>query len=193
MMVLTLRMPASKKPISYVIFDYVLSPEDKLKIEYKGPNPFRVYGKIPKLLQDIFYGRGMNIFEESFKWDITDSPPSFYFKIRFDDAKFDRFTRYQIYIKVFGAQPSDLNDPNGLLYMEIMPVITTTYEFSNVFEKSIAIPFIWMYHKFMYNNVRRRYMQMLKERTFRFAAAIRSELGIPYEMPELSGAASRVP
>jgi len=182
-------MPKTK----YVIFDYVLAPDDKIRIDYRGPNPFRIYVMISELLQNIFHGRGKNVFEDSFKWDITDSPPTFYFRFRFGDVKFDRFTTYEIKIRVFGAQPKDPNDPNGLLYMEIKPEMTTAYKFGNVFEKAIAIPFIWLYHKLMYNNVRRRYIQILKERTFKFAQAIRDELGIPYEMPELSGAASRVP
>jgi len=147
---------ARKKEIKYVIFDYIFTPDDKIRIEYKGPDPIgKVYSKLSKNLQIIFHGRGKNVFEDQFKWDITDSPPTFYTAYRLSDAKFDRFTKYEVRIKIFGAQPKDLNDPNGLLYMEIKPVIITTYKFGNVFEKAMALPFIWLYHLLIYNNVRR--------------------------------------
>lgn len=177
----------------YVIFDWVLAPQDKIKIDYKGPNPFRIYGMMSKLLQIIFYGRGKNVFEDSFKWDITGDPREFYFVMRFGDIKIDSRTGFEVSIRVFGVQPSDPTNPNGLLYMEIKPSITTEFKFGNVFEKAIAMPFIWAYHRLIYSNVRRRYMQIIKERTFKFAAAIREELGVPYEMPELMGASSKVP
>ncbi len=180
-------------PSSYKIFDFVLAPEDKITIDYRGPNPFRIYGMMPKTLQIIFHGRGKNVFEDDFRWDVTCEPRDFFFISRFGDAKFDRFTTFEVKIRTFGKQPSDPNGTNGMLYMEIRPEITTEYKFGNIFEKVIAMPFIWLYHKLMYNNVRRRYIQILKERTFKLANAIRDELGIPYEMPELTGAASRVP
>jgi len=37
------------------------------------------------------------------------------------------------------------------------------------------------------------FIQILKERSLKFAAVVRDQLGVPYEMPELTGAASRVP
>jgi hypothetical protein len=177
----------------YQIYDDVLSPEDKIKIDYKGPNPFRIYGMLPVLLQVIFHGRGKNVFEDSFKWDITSEPREFYFLMRFSDIKFDKFTTYEIILKTFGRQPSDPNSPNGMLLMEIKGTITTKYKFGNVFEKAIALPFVWLYHLLIYSNVRRRYIQILKERIYQLTDEIRKELGVTLETPELTGASSRIP
>lgn len=179
-------------PEKYVIFDYVLEPEDKLKIEYKGKDPFRIYNMLPGLMQKIFHGRGKNIFEDAFVWDVTTDPRGFYFEKKYDDDKFDRFTSFKLKIRAFGNQPSDPESPKGTLYMEIKPEIETKYEFKSIVDKAIAVPFIWLYHRIMYSSVRRRYMQILKENTFKLVAAIRDELGITYDMPELSGASARL-
>ncbi len=179
---------------SYKMFDYVLAPSDKLKIEYKGPNPFRIYGMLPKWMQIVFHGRGKNIFEKRFKWDITTDPREFFFELEFGDASLDNFSKPIVKLRVFGMQPSDPNDPNGLIYIEIKPILETEFKFKNRFEKMIGMPFVWTYHKLVYNDVRRRYIQILKEQTFKLAAAIREELGITeagFEMPELSGAGVR--
>jgi hypothetical protein len=179
-------------PDAYKIFDFVLAPEDKIKIEYSGPDPFRICGMLSKMLQIRFHGRGKNVFEERFKWDVTSDPREFFVQVRFGDTKFDKFTTFEVKIKIFGLQPSDPKSPKGMIYMEIKPEITTTYKFRNIFEKIIGMPFVWLYHKAIYSNVRRRYMQILKEWTFQLAADIREELGIPYEMPELTGAGRRI-
>ena len=183
---------------SFTIVDDVLSPNDKLTIEFKGPNPFKLYGKVNALMQVIFHGRGKNVSEEKFKWDITSDPRDFYFFFKWIDDRFDKFTRPEYSILGLGRQPSDPNAPNGALYIEIKAKLTTEYKFGpkdrevTSVEKAVATSFIWMYHRLLYSAVRRRYLQIMKERTYKFAEAIRKELGIPFEMPDLSGADVRV-
>jgi len=139
-------MPPPKKAhiVSYKIAEEVLVPAGAISIEFKGKNPFRIYHKLGGMLQTIFHGRGKNIFERSFKWDITGDPIDFFVETWFDDSRFDR-------------------------------------------------GFIWLYHRLMYNNVRRRYIQIMKEWVYSLEVAIREEYGIPLEKPELTGASSRVP
>jgi len=176
---------------SYKIFDYVLAPEDKVKIEYTGPDPFRIYGMLPKMMQIVFHGRGKNIFERQFKWDITSDPREFFFYLMYGDQKFDRFTGFEIKIRSFGMQPSDPNNPNGKIYLEIKGEITTEYKFESKWEQVIGMPFVWLYHRMIYQNTRRRYMQILREQIYKLTDDIRSELGIVeagYETPELTGA-----
>ena len=183
---------------SFTIVDDVLSPNDKLMIEYKGPNPFKLYGKVNALMQVIFHGRGKNVSEEKFKWDITGDPKDFYSFFRWIDDKFDKFTKPEYSILGLGRQPSDPNAPNGAIYIEIKAKLTTEYKFGpkerdiSSIEKALATSFIWTYHRLLYSAVRRRYLQIMKERTYKFAEAIRKELGVPFEMPELSGADVRV-
>jgi len=187
-------MPAT----SFSIIDDVLAPNDKIIIEYKGPNPFRVYGRISGLMQVIFHGRGKNVFEDKFKWDITGDPREFYFIFRWDDDRFDRFSRPWVQLIGIGKQPTDPNNPNGALYMELKGKLITEYRYRRMnpvlgaIERAITPTFVWFYHRLIYSAVRRRYLQIMKERIYKFAAEIRKELGVTLEMPELSGADVRV-
>lgn len=181
-------MPANQ----YVIFEEVLTPKGAITIDFKGKNPFRLYHRLPALLQTIFHGRGKNIFEKSFKWDVTVDPREFFYEIWFDDWKFDKFTRPKIRVRVLGQQPSDPGIPNGICRIEIKALMETSYKFGNIFEKIIAVPFIWLYHRLMYNDVRRRYLQIIKERVYELEAAIREVYGMPFEKPELSGGPPRL-
>ncbi|MFH1623144.1 MAG: hypothetical protein ABIA12_01335 [Candidatus Aenigmatarchaeota archaeon] len=187
-------MPAE----SFKIIDDVLTPIDKLMLEYKGPNPFKVYGAIPKLMQIIFHGRGKNVFEDKFKWDITSDPRDFYFLFTWDDDKFDRFSKPKFTILGLGKQPSDPNNPNGALYMELKGRLETEYKFKRMnpvlgaIERSATPTFVWMYHRLIYSAVRRRYIQIMKERIYKISDAIRKELGVTLEQPDLTGADVRV-
>jgi len=183
---------------SFKVVDDVLSPNDKLIIEYKGANPFRLYGRVNALMQVIFHGRGKNVSEEKFKWDITSDPRDFYFYFKWIDDKFDKFTRPEYTLLGLGRQPSDPNAPNGSLYLEIKGKLTTEFKFGpddrdiSAPEKALATSFIWLYSRLIYAAVRRRYLQIMKERIYKFSAAIRAELGVTLEQPELSGADVRV-
>ena len=181
-------MPVS----SYSIEEEVLTPKGAISIDYKGKNPFRLYGVLPGMLQTIFHGRGKNIFEKSFKWDVTVDPREFSFEIWFDDWKFDSRTNPKIRVRCHGQQPSNPESPNGICKIEIKILMSTTYNFGNFFEKAIAMPFIWMYHRLIYNDVRRRYMQILKENAYKLEAAIRELYGMPFEKPELTGGPPRL-
>jgi len=187
-------MPAT----SFSIIDDVLSPNDKLVIEYKGPNPFRLYGKVNGLMQVIFHGRGKNVSEEKFKWDITSDPRDFFFLFKWIDDRFDKYSKPEYSILGLGKQPSDPNSPNGALYIELKAKLNTEFKFGpkdrelTFIEKAFATSFIWLYSRLIYAAVRRRYLQIMKERVYKFAAEIRKELGVTLEMPELSGADVRV-
>jgi len=177
---------------SYNIEEEVLTPKGAISIDYKGKNPFRLYNVLSGMLQSIFQGRGKNIFERSFKWDITSDPMEFSFEMWFEDWKFDSRTKPRIRVRCHGQQPSDPENPNGICKIEIKPLLGTEYKFRNIFEKMIAMPFIWLYHRLVYNDVRRRYMQIIKERVYKLEAAIRELYSMPFEKPELSGGPPRL-
>ncbi|MBN2252155.1 MAG: hypothetical protein JW701_00550 [Kosmotogaceae bacterium] len=177
---------------SYTLFDEALSPSSVIVINYKGENPFRLYGEITKMMQIVYHGRGKNIFEKSFKWDITSDPREFSFDVWFDDAKFDNRTRPLIRVRCHGQQPSDPKSPNGICKIEIKPLIRTEYKFKHPLEKQIAMSIIWLYHRLIYNDVRRRYMQILREQTFDLERRIRELYNMPLEQPELSGGPPRL-
>lgn len=177
---------------SYKIWDEALAPKAAVTIDYKGKDPFRIYHVLPAMLQRIFHGRGKNIFERSFKWDITSDPMEFSFEIWFDDSKFDSRSNPKIRIRGHGYQPSNLENSNGIIKIEVKAFLETSYRFGNIFEKSIAMPFIWSYHRLWYNNIRRRYMQIIRERVEQLTREIRELYGIPFEQPYLSGGPPRL-
>jgi hypothetical protein len=63
----------------------------------------------------------------------------------------------------------------------------TTYKFNSKLEQQIGMSIIWLYHRLIYNDVRRRYMQILREQTYELERRIRELYKMPLEMPELSG------
>jgi hypothetical protein len=180
----------------YSIEEEVLAPAGEISINYKGSNPFRIYRMLPKMLQLIFHGRGKNIFERSFKWDITTDPREFSFDIWFEDAKMggDARSRQKIRVRCHGHQPSDPNSPNGIIKIAIKAWLTTSYGFNSQFEKMMKYSFVWMYHRLWYNNIRRRYLQILKEQCYKLEKAIREAYGIEgvFEKPELTGGPPRL-
>lgn len=182
----------SLKRESYRIREEVFAPKGAVSIDYKGKDPFRLYNKLSVLLQSIFHGRGKNVFERSFKWDITSDPREFFVEMWFDDARFDARTNYRIRVRMHGFQPSNPESPNGICRIELKAFLDTEYKFGNIFEKIIGMPFIWLYHRLIYNDVRRRYLQIMKEWAYKLEVAIREEYGMPFEKPELTGAGPRL-
>ena len=167
-------MPEPLKGLVYE--DDVLAPKDKIAIEYYGPNPFAVYPGLKGLIQVIFHARGQHIFETQFRWDITADPRPFFISMHLN-LSLDRFTRLIVPMKIFGTQPSDPTK-NGKLLVEIQGRITTTYPISTIWQRIFVEPFVWVYHHSIYNDVRRRYIQIGKEGIEKLGMEIRSTLNI---------------
>ncbi len=159
--------------ISYV--DDILAPEDEIKIEYWGPDPFKVYGKLSGWLQSIFQGRGLHIFEDEFRWDASGVDPiTYYIKIRFNKG-IDKWSTGDVVLKIFGTQPLDPTK-NGKLLIKIGGTIETKYPFGTPLQKLLMRGFIWLYHDFIYNEQRRSYILRYKRGIEQLEAEIRSTL-----------------
>ena len=164
----------------FQIIDDLNVPKEVKSINYFGPDPFRIYSRIPPLLQIIFQVRGTHINEEDFRWDLfKDSDTmNFYFRIRLERA-LDRFTTPVLQVRVFGHQPKDPASPNGRMLIEVLGTMRTTYPVDNdPISRAFFVPFLWLYHYALYNNVRRKYLQMYAARIERFMNELRSILGI---------------
>ncbi len=163
--------------MAFEIVDDFNVPKEVTSITYFGPDPFRIYTRISPLLQIIFQGKGEDVYEDDFRWDMGD-PQSFYFRFHLRKS-LDKWTRVNFIVRTYGHQPKDPAAPNGRMTVEFLGTMTTRYPVgSDPVSKAFFLPFLYMYHYFMYNQIRRRYLLMYKTRIERFMNELRAILGI---------------
>src|SRR3990170_3237887 len=119
----------------YLIEDDALAPKGFKLIEYNGPNPFAIYGKMRDILLTIFRAGGKDFYEDDFRWDITSDPIGFFVKLRVF-RKFDKWTQYHIFVRLQGRQPKDPSK-SGSLQVEITGKLITSYPTDTIFQKAI--------------------------------------------------------
>lgn len=167
---------------SYTFRDEVFSPSVRIGIEYYGENPFRIYHKLDAWLQENFYGRGQNVYEDHFRWDTTSDPRKFFFEWRFQ-GRVSRWSTQWIRLRCFGYQPVDPKKKDGSLRIEFAAELWTTYSMTTQWQMLVARPFIWLHLHVLYAKVRRRYIRRIREGIERVEKLIREDLGL--EMREM--------
>ncbi len=161
----------------FIIEDDLNVPKETKSIDYFGPDPFRIYSRIPPLLQIIFQARGVHLYEEDFRWDNSGDPMNFFFLFKLE-RHLDKLTTPIVKVRVFGHQPKDPSAPTGRMKIEVIGTMRTIYPIEGWFGKAIFWPFLWIYHYLIYNQVRRRYMLMTNTRIERLMNELRAILGI---------------
>jgi hypothetical protein len=159
----------------YVIIDDVLAPKGKEVLEFTVPNPFSLVNELPAMLQTIFHGRGLNVYEDRLNWDITSDPRPFFLQMRFEKG-FDRFTEGELMVKLSGKQPTDERKP-GVIFVEINAFIHTKFPAETPFQKMILYPFYFLYSTFTYNKIRRSYITIYKAYIEELEKSIREKFG----------------
>jgi len=162
--------------MAYIIEDDILAPKGAIIIEYRGPNPFAIYPRVADLLMTIFEAKGLHIYEDDFRWDITGDPRSFFIKIHLDKG-LDKFTKGVVAVRLQGKQPTDPRKP-GSVEILLAGKIATEYPIKTVFQKIAIKPFVWLYHNLIYDNIRRRYLKIYKAGMERLEAEIRSTFNL---------------
>jgi len=162
--------------MAYVIEDDILAPKGAIIIEYRGPNPFAIYPRVRDFLMTIFEAKGLHIYEDDFRWDITGDPRSFFIRIRLDKG-LDKFTRGVVGVRLQGNQPVDPRKP-GTIEILLGGKIATEYPINTIFQKIVLKPFVWVYHHLIYDNIRRKYIQIYKAGMERLEAEIRSTFNL---------------
>ncbi len=172
------------------IRDEIPKNRDEIVIEYKGPNPIKIYKNLTNMCKRIWEVKGTQMYEPDFRWDTTSDPHAFFFQI-YVQKGMDKFTKYRVDIKMKGSQPNDPKN-NGELKIEIHGFIET--DFSSFLGDKFGTPeqklkagvmnIIWpmMYYPFMkgyYNPLRRRYFIYHRRRIERLANEMRAMLNIP--------------
>lgn len=164
----------------FEIADDLNIPKEVKSINYFGPDPFRIYSRISPLLQIIFQSKGEDVYEDDFRWDTFKGNDlhNFYFRF-YLEKRLDKWTVIRFIIRVYGHQPKDQAAPNGRMLIETLGNMRTVYPVgSDMISKAFFLPFLYLYHYFMYNQIRRRYLLWTATRIERFMNELRAILGI---------------
>ncbi len=165
-------------PSTWRLEDDVFTPAAKLRIDYSGPNPFRVVGPTMTLLRNILEIGSEDVWERDFRWDTTADPRPFFVRT-YVNFKMDAPSIILVEIIFQGEQPSDPTK-NGKLTINISGRLITKYELNAGWRKlPIYWAFLWLYHKIFYNKVRRGYLRIGQDKLQTVASAYRKLLGIP--------------
>ncbi len=139
--------------------DDCLAPHPRLKVDYVGKNPFKVYQVARNLLRKTLEVETIDLWERDFRWDISSDPRMFFCRI-YVDKGIDARSRAFIEVTIQGTQPSDPNK-EGRVTIYIGGRLRTVWEMNTAFQRSpIYKAFLWLYHKIFYEKVRRGYLRL---------------------------------
>ncbi len=167
--------------MSYIMRDDILAPRGRVIIEFFGPNPIQAYKMTDTWLREVFEGKGTNMFEPKFQWDFGEDPRPFNVVV-FIQKPLDKFTKFKVNVRIQGAQPSDPNK-NGRAMIEISGFVETTFPTHTAIGKLLS-PFFYVYSVSYYNEIRRRYIEMLRRRIVELEGRYRSLLKVPAKVSE---------
>ena len=138
----------------YVLEDDCLTPDRRLRIDYRGPDPFRFYSQIVMLLRDILEIRTMHVWQREFRWDFSADPVKFFYRV-ISQKKYDAWTNAYIELTFQGTQPND-SSKDGDLVIFITPKLRTEMPQDTVWQRSqIYKGLRWFYFRTFYSNARR--------------------------------------
>jgi len=131
-----------------------------MTLEYSGPNPQAAYYQAKKLLTQITKVPENEIIERDFTWRREGEEENF--SVTFDVIKdMDRFSFIQISISMKGKiKPSKEFGKEGSLSINIEGVLRTEYPQDTLWQRSLIYEmFRTFYHKFIYEEARKKYKQ----------------------------------
>lgn len=164
----------------WVMEDDCLAPERAIRVDYKGPNPFRIYQSIPTLLRAIFDVRGKDVWEREFRWDYTSDPREFLFRFIVKKG-YDFWSTAFIEVIAQGKQPADPNK-DGEVFVILTGKLRTGFDADNKWNTSSIYKSIrWLYLRTLYNDVRRNLIEECRIKVNDLRSAIQKSLGISPE------------
>jgi len=131
-----------------------------LTLEYSGPNPQTTYYQAKKILSQVTKVPENEIIERDFSWRKEGEEESF--SVNFDVIKdMDRFSFIQISVSMKGKiRPSKEFGKEGSLSVTIDGVLRTEYPQDTLWQRSLIYEiFRAFYHKFIYEDTRRKYKE----------------------------------
>jgi len=158
--------------------DDCLAPAGRIKIEYRGKNPFGMVQKSKAILQRIFEVESKDYWERDFRWDITGDPRSFFVRT-YVNKGIDARSGILAEVVFQGNQPADPNK-DGSLVIYIGAKLKTEF---NLVTKFQQLPFyrglIRFYNFIFYNKIRRGYLVICNEWLARVNREFRANLNLP--------------
>jgi len=167
-----------------VFDDDCLTPEKTIRIDFKGPNPFRFYGEIIGIIRDVLEIRRLNIYEREFRWEIGGDPRPFFYRV-FARKPYDQFTNAFFEFVFQGKQPLDVTK-DGEMVIFMSPKLKTEFPQSTAWQKSSIYKSLrWVYLRVFYNDARRYLLNDCVRYSNIFVSRIQKMLGIspPMESP----------
>ncbi len=161
-----------------VVFeDDCLTPDRTIRIDFKGPNPFRFYSEIIMILRDILEIRRLNIYEREFRWDIAVEPRTFFYRVwarKPYDANTDGF--FELVFQ--GKQPSDMTK-DGEMVILVSSKIRTSMPEDTIWQRSSLYKGLrWLYFRIFYSDARRILLNKCINETNKIIERVRHVLGI---------------
>lgn len=172
------------------IEDDCLAPEAKYRIDYVGPQPFKVVTELKETLRQTLAKETKDVWERDFRWDVTGDPRTFYTRYMVSEG-WDDNTRILWELTLQGFQPIDPTK-DGKIIIFVGGVVTTEWKLDSSFKKTpmyngkIKIfgkyemgGLLWVYHRLFYNEVRRMAIHKCAEKCEELVVGIRNILKIP--------------
>ena len=165
---------------TWVLEDDCLAPERVIRIDFKGPNPFKLYQSVPQFLRAIFDVRGKDIYEKEFRWDNTTEPRWFF--SRFIVRKgYDIWSTVWAEVTMQGNQPTDPNKDGDVFVLLTGKLLTRSPENTPWARSTLYKSVRWLYFRTLYNDVRRNYMEECRIKLTDLKRTIERTLGIAPE------------
>jgi len=159
--------------------DDVFAADARLKIEYLGPDPFKVYAPTNSLLRRIHGLGAEEVWERDFRWDISDPNKRYFFVRTYANKSFDQHTRMLVEVILQGEQSIDPNK-EGKVNITLNARLTTEFPFQSGLQKlPIYRALLWLYFKIFYNDIRRGYFKMAQQEMWTLEKSFRQILQLP--------------
>jgi hypothetical protein len=164
-----------------LISDDCMKPpgQPSLTLKYSGPNPQNIYSKSKEIATTLWALEPGAIQEKESNWDRTGLGEKFSIKMEIT-KDLDQFTFLFMKLDIEGeAKPNRQFGKEGSASVKIESSIRTEYPQDTVFQRSIFYEF-WrvFFHKFVYEDKRKKYLQDCKEETIRFQEELKSFLNL---------------
>lgn len=160
----------------FILEDDCLVPARTLRINFTGPNPFRIYPPIRRILGTLLEIRGKNIWEREFRWDFSTDPRDFFVRI-IAKKGCDAWSNVYIEIVFQGKQPVDPTK-DGELIVLITPKLITSMPEDTVWQRTpIYKALRWVYLRTFYNDARRLLLDYCVSWTYKLRNEMQKLLG----------------
>ncbi len=139
-------------------------PSPRVRLDYSGPNPQKIYPKVMEILKTNLKFKPENIQEKEYKWDRSGVPEKFSASLE-AFKEFDRFTYAIFWIDVNGSiRPSKEFGKEGEATIVIDGSIRTDYPQDTIWQKSLfyeAFRVFW--HRVFYQEKRYQFREQCRD------------------------------